>query len=139
MKLSTRARYGMRVMVELARAHPGTKLSVKQVAQSQDLSRKYLERIMKSLKAAGLVLAFRGVHGGYSLAAPAASIRTSEVFRALEGSLAPVDCVDDPDRCKMAGTCPARQAWVQMTQAMTRTLEAITLQDLLDSQVSHGA
>lgn len=132
MKLSTRARYGARALVEVALAYPDSTVSVKHVAARQNISPKYLERIMATLKAAGLVKAVRGMHGGYVLARPPTSITLKELFEALEGHVAPVDCVDHPNSCPMEDVCPTRETWVEMKQSLERILEGTTIQDLVE-------
>lgn len=132
MKLSTKTRYGARAMVELAAAYEHGPVSVREVAEKQKLSEKYLEQIMATLKAAGLVNSVRGLRGGYSLARAPSSIRLGDVFRVLEGSPAPVDCVDDGALCPMQDACPTRSTWVEIKKALEGVLDGTTLQDLLD-------
>ena len=132
MRMSTRARYGARAMAELAIAYPKASVSVKEVAKSQEISPKYLEHIMSSLRAAGLVTAVRGSHGGYALSRPPAAITLRHVVESLDGSLAPVDCVDRRDSCLMAGSCPTRDTWLEVRDSIAKVLEGTTLQDLAD-------
>lgn len=139
MKLSTRTRYGTRAMVELAAAYERGPVSVKEVAEKQKLSEKYLEQIMAALKTSGLVNSVRGLHGGYTLARAPSSIRLGDIFRVLEGSPAPVDCVDDPGLCSMRDVCPTRSTWVEMKQALEVVLDGTTLQDLLDQMQKRAA
>jgi Rrf2 family protein len=129
-KLSTKARYAARALAELACAQPGTTLSVRDVAERQRISPKYLEHILKALKAAGLIKAARGMHGGYALARPPASITLKEVLEILEGSVAPVDCVDEPDSCPMEASCPTRETWVEIKLSILTVLQRTTVQDL---------
>lgn len=132
MKLSTRTRYGMRAMYEIALAYPDKAIPVKEIASRQGLSPKYLEQIIAPLKASGLVKLVRGMHGGYTLASAPESVRLSEIFEALEGAISPVDCVDSPEECDIRDTCPTRDLWVEMKEAMSGVLERKTLQDLVD-------
>ena len=132
MKISTRTRYGSRALVELATVYPTRALSVKQVAQAQHMSVKYLENIMASLKAAGLIRAVRGVNGGHMLARPPTSINLSQVVEALEGSLTLIDCVEHPESCPMIDLCPTQDLWIQIGQSMAEILESTNLQDLVD-------
>ena len=131
MKLSTKVRYGSRAMVELAAAYPDELMSVKEMALRQRLSPKYLEQIMCALQAARLIKAVRGIHGGYTLARLPADINLSEVFQALEGSPAPVECVDGHDRCPLDDVCPTRDTWIEMKEALAKILEDTTIQDLV--------
>lgn len=130
MKLSTRTRYGMRAMAELAMAHPSEAISARQLAENQHLSVKYLEHIMAALKAAGVVIPVRGMRGGYRLARPAAAITLAEIFQALEGSPALVECVDEPGDCPISDTCPTRGTWVDLSSAIRAILDGTTLEDL---------
>jgi Rrf2 family protein len=136
MRLSTRMRYGCRAMTELAAAYPGRAVSVRDMARNQRLSAKYLEHIVGSLRTAGLIEAVRGIHGGYALCRPPEHISLSEVFRVLEGSPAPVDCVDNPDACPIMKGCPTRDTWVEITEAIKGVLEGTTLRDLADRRES---
>ena len=132
MRLSTKARYAARALVEVAVAYPDSTASVADIAEKQRISPKYLEHIMASLRSVGIVKAVRGMHGGYALARAPASITLKQVFRALEGSAAPVYCVDHPDSCPMEGVCPTRDTWVEMKESIERVLEDTTVQDLLE-------
>jgi len=132
MKLSTRSRYGARAMVEIALAYPDGTVSVKRVSERQNISHKYLERIMRELKNSGFLKAVRGMHGGYALARSPESITLKDIIEALDGSLAPVQCVDHPESCSVENVCPTRDTWAEMKTAMETVLENTTLQDLVD-------
>jgi Rrf2 family protein len=125
-------RYGTRALVEIAAASPQQTLSLKDVARKQQVSVKYLEQIISSLKAAGLVNAVRGPGGGYELTKPPDAIGLDEVYEALEGSAAPVHCVDDPASCAMREVCPTRETWVEVREAIEEVLRKTTLDDLLE-------
>jgi len=120
-------------MYELARAYPDTTISVKEIAERQSISPKYLESIISTLKAAGLIRSFRGFEGGYCLARPPDRIRMIEIFRALEGSPSLVECVDDPELCDLCDACPTRSLWGRITDAVSAVLEGLTLQELANS------
>ena len=132
MQISTKLRYGSRALAELARAHPDTTLSVRELAERQNISEKYLEHIMSALKSARVVRSVRGKYGGYELERDPESITLTEVFRVLEGSPAPVDCVESPDSCELSPTCPTRQTWLEMRNAVRDVLEKTTIQDLAE-------
>ncbi len=117
-------------MAEIAGAYPDGTTSVREIAERQSVSAKYLESIVQPLKAAGLIRAVRGMHGGYELTRPPEQISLAEVFRALEGSPAPVPCVDDPSLCGMVEGCPTRDTWVDVKEAIEAVLEGRTLSDL---------
>ena len=132
MKLSTRTRYGIRAILELAEKDGSGPLRVKTIAQSQDISAKYLEQLMSILKSAGFVRSIRGSKGGYMLAKAPNQIKISDVFDCLEGHVTTVECVEDKDYCARAADCVVRQVWAQVQQAITNVLQSITLQDLVD-------
>ena len=134
MKLSTKARYGVRAMLSLSLNYCKGHIPLKDVAKQQGVSEKYLEHLMVSLKTAGLVRSVRGTHGGYVLARPPFQISLNEVVQTLEGSIAPVDCVDDPGLCRRVSSCVTRDIWEQMKEAMETVLESTTLQDLVERQ-----
>ncbi len=132
MKLSARIRYGARALVEPALAYPDTAVSVKDAAERQNISPKYLEQIMHILKAVGLVKAVRGMHGGCALSRPPVKILLGDLFEPLEGSSAPVECVDYTDTCPMQDICPTRGTWVEMKECIKTFLQKTTLQDLAE-------
>ena len=132
MKLSTKTRYAARALAQLASAPADRPISARELAECQDMSTKYLEAILKSLNSAGLVRTIRGNCGGYELARPAERITLKDLFEALEGSLAPVECVDDPRRCPRADICPTRDTWVQLHESILRVFEQTTIRHLAE-------
>ena len=132
MRLSTAVRYGARAMTQVASAHPARAVSVREVAEQQGISPKYLEHILRPLRSAGLIQAVRGKQGGYVLARPPQSITLKDVFECLDGSAAPVDCVDCPDSCAMHDICPTRDTWVELKLAIETVLESTTILDLVE-------
>ena len=139
MKLSTRTRYGLRAILELALNHGRGPLQLKIIASNQDISLKYLEQLMATLKSGGLVRSLRGSKGGYILAKAANQIKLSDVFSALEGpSAISVECLDDNGYCLRAADCVTRQVWVQVQEAVMGVLESLTLQDLVDRAKEKG-
>ncbi|MFH1382896.1 MAG: Rrf2 family transcriptional regulator [Chloroflexota bacterium] len=134
MKLSTRARYGTRALLDIASNGTGGPVLLRDIAQRQEISPLYLERVISPLIAAGVVRSTRGAHGGIRLARLPSEIKLNEVVRILEGSLAPVDCVDDPKVCRRSGFCVTRDVWGEVKQAMDGVLTAITLADLMERQ-----
>ena len=131
MKLSTKGQYGARVMVDLATHYGEGPIPLRDIAKRQELSERYLEHLMLSLKAAGLVRSSRGAHGGFILARVPSQVKVSEVIQVLEGSMAPVHCVDDPNDCGRSSFCVTRDVWVKMKEAIVGVLESLTLQDLV--------
>ena len=133
MKMSTRTRYGMRAMVEVAAGYPDTPVSLRHVAEQQDISLKYLEQLMIKLKHSGLIRSVRGVHGGYILVRSPSEMYLKDIVVALEGSLQLVDCEAMADECTMYSDCVTRALWARMTAALSDILETTTLADLVDS------
>jgi len=139
MKLSTRTRYGLRAMVQLA-AHEGDRpLGVSAIAAEQELSPKYLHSLMTSLKAAGLVRSVRGTRGGFLLKRDAGEISLDQVVQALEGSISLVDCVEQAGICGRAETCPPRDVWVGLATKLRQYLAEVSLQDLVSRQAKAAA
>ena len=132
MKLSTRTRYAVRAIVELAQNDNNKPLQLKIIAQRQEISVKYLEQLMAILRSAGFVRSIRGSKGGYVLAKAPNQIKLNEVMHRLEGTVATVECVENEDSCSRSADCAARYLWTQVEQAIEKVLEAITLQDLVD-------
>lgn len=132
MKLSTRTRYGVRAILELAANQNGGPMQIKAIAQKQDISAKYLEQLMAVLKSAGFVRSVRGAKGGYILAKPTNQIKLSDVFNVLEGPVTTVECLENENSCKRAADCVTRQVWAEVQQAIEKVLQSMTLQDLVD-------
>ena len=132
MKLSTRTRYGMRAILELANEYGKGPLQTRIIAERQDISVKYLEQLMAALKSAGLIRSQRGAHGGYMLARPPDNIRLSEVFDVFEGPVATVECVANDNYCTRAADCVARRVWCEVQRAIKNVLQGMTLKDVLD-------
>lgn len=132
MQISTKMRYGSRALAELARTHPDETVSVRELAERQDISEKYLEHIMSALKSAGIVRSVRGKYGGYELARPPESITLAEVYRVLEGTPAPVECVEQPETCSLSETCSTRDTWVEIRDAVEGVLQNTTVEDLAE-------
>ena len=132
MKLSTRTRYGIRAMLELAGKYGEGPLQIKVIANRQDISIKYLEQLMAMLRSGGFVRSIRGSKGGYILSKVPAQIKLDELFTCLEGPVVTVECVEDENYCARAADCVTRQVWAQMQAAMMKVLQSMTLQDLVN-------
>lgn len=131
MKLSTRGSYGTRAMLELALHADEGPVQLKEIARNQAVSERYLEQLVIALKVAGLVKSTRGAKGGFVLARHPSEIKLSDVVQVLEGSLAPMACIDEPGVCNRALNCVTRDLWTEMKVAMVGVLEKTTLQDLV--------
>ena len=134
MKISTRGRYGLRAMLELARCHGESPVLMSVLAKRESLSRKYLHGLLTALKEAGLVRSVRGPGGGFLLTRAPSKIRLSQILHALEGPLSLVDCVADKRACGKAKRCTARRVWAELSRTIESMLENVTLEDLIASE-----
>ena len=134
MRISTKGRYATRAMLDLALHYGDGFTSVKDVARRQEMSEKYLENLLVLLKVGGLVRSVRGVHGGFVLARPASEIKLSEIIQVMEGSMAPVECVDAPEAYPRAARCAVHDLWEDIARAMSQILESTTLEELAERQ-----
>ncbi len=134
MKLSTKCRYGARAIIEIARNNQNGPIKRKDIVKNQQISDSYLENILISLKNGGVIDTIRGAHGGYILHRPASEITLLEVVNVLEGSMAPVECIDNPSVCKRTSVCSTRTAWKKLKLAKEEVLRNITIQDLVESE-----
>jgi len=143
MKVSTRVHYGLRAMTELAGAYSaGRLLSIAEIARSEDLPLAYLEQLVGELRRAGLVEGTRGVRGGYRLARPPSAITVGQVYRVLEGEVAPVECTAEdylPGGCVRESACLSRPIWQRVQAAILAVLDATSLDDLLVSEALQRA
>ncbi len=132
MKLSTKGRYGLRAMVDLAVHEEEGPVSIQAIAKRQDLSEKYLEQLLGMLKRAGFVRSVRGSQGGYRLAREGREISVGDVLRALEGDLSPVDCsgFSENTSCRASSSCVTKYVWKRLGECMEATLDGITLEEL---------
>jgi len=133
-KVSTKGRYGLRLMLNLARHYnSGTKAVIlRNVAEEEEISLRYLEQIIIPLKIYKLVKSIRGAGGGYTLARKPSEINLCKILEALEGSCALVDCIEDKDFCDRLPTCAAYEIWKEASQILKNYFERVTLQYVLD-------
>ena len=135
MKISTKGRYALRMLVDLAVHRGEGYISLKEIAARQEISRKYLEQIVQLFSKTDVLRVGRGAQGGYMLAKSPAQYTVGEILRMTEGSLSPVDCVDrDPVDCPRSGVCPTLPVWRGLSRVINEYLDGITLQDLADQQ-----
>lgn len=139
MRISTKGRYALRLMLELAGEPEGTPLSIKEIARRQSISDKYLEQIVSVLNTAGLVRSVRGPQGGYILRKTPQEITVGMILRLTEGSLAPVGCVEADTPCEREEACATVGLWRRLNQAINEVVDHTTLQDLLDDQKIGGS
>ena len=130
MKLSTRSRYGTRILVELASQTTAGPMPVSRISRNQGIPVKYMEQLIRKLKSAGLIASVRGARGGHSLARDAASISLGEIVRLFEGQPELVECVSSPKVCGKADSCQVRIAWKTATEALFKELDNVSIADL---------
>jgi len=132
MKLSTRSRYGTRLLLDMAQHYNQGPIQLGHIARRQEISVKYLEQIIIPLKKAHFIETVRGPKGGYILARPPAEITLAEIVALLEESVSLVECSEHAEFCQRANTCPTRLIWKEVAQAMFGLLQSITLADLVE-------
>lgn len=134
MKLSTKGRYGVAAMYDLAMHYGQGPISLKSVAERQDISEHYLEQLMGTLRKSGFVKSVRGAQGGYTLARDPAKITVGDIIKIMEGPIAPVDCLltesNDNDYCERATFCVTRGVWAKVRDSINTVLDSISLADL---------
>ena len=134
MKLSTKGRYGLKAMLDIALNMKDGVVAIKNISKRQGISEPYLEQLFSSLKKAELVKSTRGSMGGYVLASPPEQITVGQILRALEGSLAPVDCVLETDahQCDRVDCCVVKGVWTKIRDSVNQVVDSISLQDLVE-------
>lgn len=130
MKLSTKTRYGTRAMLDLALNYEQGLVSAREIAARQDVSPKYLEQLLASLRSAGLVRSVRGAQGGHTLTRHPAEINLREIYNVFEGSEGFVECTTSPEVCDRPDSCVTQEVWADMYLACMEILESTTLEDL---------
>lgn len=137
MKLSTKGRYGVKAMFDLALNSDEDPIPLKDIASRQEISESYLEQLISGLRKAGLVKSVRGAQGGYLLAKSPDKITVGEVIRTLEGPMAPSECVvEDTKACEKSDYCVTRLVWKKMKDSVNEVMDSITLQDMVDEYSS---
>ena len=140
MKISTRGRYGIRLMLALALNYNNGTIPLKTIAKDQGISEKYLEQIINPLTKSGLVKSFRGAQGGYHLAKSPEQITVGMILRATEGDLAPAECVSvDGHACTRSGVCPSHAVFSKVYSAINGVIDGVTLCDLIPEGESVSA
>lgn len=135
MKISTKGRYAVRVMLDLAVHNTGEYIKVNQIAKRQGLSEKYLEQIIAILNKAGYVKALRGAQGGYKIAKDPSQYTVGMILRLTEGSLSPVACLDDEvNQCERCDTCETLDVWKRLGVAINMVVDSVTIADLVQKQ-----
>jgi Rrf2 family protein len=132
MKMSTKGRYGVRLMLDLALHNGEGPVLLKDIARRQGISEKYLWNLINPLKTMGLVQSIRGANGGYKLAKKTSEISLKDIIRVLEGPLCLVDCVENPSTCERSPSCITRDVWCEASQNFLTTLENVTLEKMVE-------
>ncbi len=141
MKISTKGRYGLRAVIDIAIHGDHEPVSLSDIAIRQDISISYLEQLIAKLKRAEIVTSVRGAKGGYSLAAPKDQISVGDVLRALEGDLSPVNCsevTENGSPCKESGQCITKVVWKKISDSINHAVDSLMLADLLDEELPSG-
>ena len=138
MKISTKGRYGLRALIDLAQYSEIEPVSISSIATRQGISERYLEQLMTLLKKAGLIKSIRGAGGGYVLAKDMSEVSVGDVLRALEGSLEPVECAayHATESCEAAGGCVTKYVWQRINESINRTVDEISLKQLVEESKS---
>ena len=137
MKISTKGRYALRMLIDLTENREKGFVSLKEIAARQGISKKYLEQIVPVMNAAGLLITNRGFQGGYKLSKNPDQITVGEILRCTEGSMAPVACLDQtPNQCERCSECVTLPIWMGLEKVVSEYLNGITLQDIIDQKNS---
>jgi Rrf2 family protein len=136
MKLSTRSRYGARILVDLARHTDQGPVQIGEISKRQDISVKYLEQLIRPLKQASMVTSVRGPKGGHLLAKKPEEISLGQIVRLFEGQSELVECISKPELCSMSDDCQVRLAWKDATRVLYEKLDSTSIADLLDGNDS---
>ncbi len=134
MQLSTKARYATRAMIELALEFGTNPLQLKEIARRQDISEKYLEQVLLPLRTRGFIYTLKGSKGGYCLAVTPQDVTLYDIIQTVEGSIAPVHCVENKEICARIDKCAMRNYWSRLKDKITEELQKTTLADLAQEQ-----
>ena len=136
MKLSTRSRYGARILVDLARHNDHGPVQIGEISKRQDISVKYLEQLIRPLKQASMVTSVRGPKGGHVLAKNPKNITLGQIVRLFEGQTELVECISKPEQCNMSDDCQVRLAWKEATRVLYEKLDSMTISDLMQDNAT---
>lgn len=137
MKLSTKGRYGMKAMFELAKHYGSEPLSIKAIAEKQSISEYYLEQLFGSLRKAGLINSSRGAQGGYTLSRAPVEISAADILNVLEGPIEISDCITDEEMsCSHADYCATRLLWMKISSSVNDVINSVTLQDMVNDYIA---
>ena len=137
MKISTKGRYGLRILIDLATHDPAKPRLLRDIAESQQISEKYISRLVLDLRRAKLIRSVRGVNGGFHLVKQPEEITLLEIMETMEGPISVVDCVYSPAKCRRHELCPTRDIWVRLNDDIRASMRRITLEDILNTYRQH--
>lgn len=133
MKLSTRSRYGTRILLELSRRGAEKPVQASQISKKQGIPVKYIEQLIRILKRAGLITSVRGPKGGHMMTKPPSEITLGQLVRLFEGQTELVVCISEPEKCDMSDDCRVRLAWMRATEALYEILDTTTIEDVMQT------
>lgn len=134
LKVSTRARYGIRALISIAiKQRDGKLATVSQISEQEEITEKYLEQVLAQLRAKKIIVGKRGVGGGYRLNIDEENVTLLDIFEILEGPIEPVLCVPNPETCDRVEFCPTRKIWQNISEAVKKELKSVTLKEVVDS------
>lgn len=133
MKISTKGRYGVRILLDLARHENGNPRLIRDIAESQQISEKYISRLIIDLRRAGIVRSIRGAKGGFRLAKSPREVTLLDIVEVMEGPLAIVDCVRTPEKCPRNQRCVSREIWNNLNSDIRESMRKVTLQDIIEN------
>ena len=138
MKISTKGRYGLRILMDLAIHQSEKPRLIRDIAKSQQISEKYISRLVIALRKAGMIRSIRGVNGGFHIAMKPEEITLLNVIEVMEGPLSIVDCVAAPKRCSMHENCAPREVWCKLNEDIRDLMRRTTLADILTAYENHN-
>ena len=139
MKISTKGRYGLRIMIDLATHDPTKPRLIRDIAESQQISEKYISRLIIDLRRARLVRSVRGIKGGFFLARPVKELTLLDIIESMEGTLSIVDCVQAPESCRRNKNCGARTIWQKLNEGIREQMRGITFEEILKTCANDNA
>lgn len=139
MKISTKGRYAVRLMLDIAEHSNGENISLKDIAKRQNISLKYLEQIVNSLSKSGYLRSQRGAQGGYKMTKKPEEYTIGDILRVTEGKMAPVDCLEDEvNMCPRADLCPTIKFWSGLYDVINEYMDSVTIKDLMRTEIAYG-
>lgn len=136
--ISTRSRYALRALIDLVSNYDGTPVLVKDIAEREDISPRYLENIFTRLRRDGILKSSKGRNGGFYPALPPEQIRLLDIVQSLENDTTVCSCIDEPESCGRTQSCASRDAWMAVSESFRRSLASVSLSDLLSGPVERG-